>query len=221
MVHLCQLRERDRGRVADRSRHGARTSRDRVCYRSTCATRVYSDCDRAGSSIKSYMRLVRKCFRKIMSRIGFTLRRTRWSDSVKEQIRLRSDNRCFYCDTPFASIKDRPQLIKAPYSTDEPEMEHHIPLCQGGQDVVDNLVAACRQCNRTKFKSMPCDFVAHSAGNIRPRCFALLPSGKFCSAKAIWPSYSYYCFWHMYRDYGAGTFLFTTAAVTATLIYFV
>lgn len=43
--------------------------------------------------------------------------------------------------------------------TDEPlELDHIIPVSQGGQDTHDNLVTACRTCNRNKGGRRPSEW---------------------------------------------------------------
>jgi 5-methylcytosine-specific restriction protein A len=48
-----------------------------------------------------------------------------------------SNYRCFYCGAEF--------------NTDNPlTLDHIVPLCSGGTNQLNNLVAACKVCNREK-----------------------------------------------------------------------
>lgn len=49
--------------------------------------------------------------------------------------------------------------------TDDGELDHVIPLSRGGTDAIDNLVWACKQCNRSKHNRMPDDFVSETTLN--------------------------------------------------------
>ena len=31
------------------------------------------------------------------------------------------------------------------------EADHRIPICRGGSNCIENILPACRRCNRTKF----------------------------------------------------------------------
>ncbi|CDH47543.1 HNH endonuclease [Candidatus Contendibacter odensensis] len=51
------------------------------------------------------------------------------------QVSARADHRCEYCHAPEL-------IFNFPF-----EVEHIIPLVQGGRDTDDNLALACRSCN--------------------------------------------------------------------------
>jgi len=55
---------------------------------------------------------------------------------TRANILTRDDHTCQYCGKYFAA-KDL-------------TLDHVVPLCQRGQDTWENLVAACRHCNRRK-----------------------------------------------------------------------
>lgn len=54
------------------------------------------------------------------------------------RVSSRADHRCEYCHAPEL-------IFNFPF-----EMEHIIPLFQGGRDTDDNLALACRSCNLRK-----------------------------------------------------------------------
>lgn len=54
----------------------------------------------------------------------------------------RDNNTCVYCGRKRKSVK---------YLT----VDHVVPVCRGGQDVLDNLVTACKPCNLHKGSRTP------------------------------------------------------------------
>ena len=63
------------------------------------------------------------------------LRRTPWWK------RRLGEGRCHYCGERFAPA--------------DLTMDHVVPLIRGGRSTKDNLVPACRECNRRKKHSLP------------------------------------------------------------------
>jgi hypothetical protein len=61
--------------------------------------------------------------------MGFTARQ--WQGKF-----FRCGMRCYYCHKPL--------LIE------EAEKEHQLPISRGGSDSIDNVVPACKDCNRRK-----------------------------------------------------------------------
>ena len=60
----------------------------------------------------------------------------RWRKShVKKQNGL-----CYYCGKPMR--EDLRHLA--------PTLDHYVPLCMGGEDHFENVVAACNRCNQAK-----------------------------------------------------------------------
>jgi hypothetical protein len=55
---------------------------------------------------------------------------------TRKNIFVRDGYRCMYCGHHFGP--------------DKLTLDHVIPLCQGGRDIWDNLVAACKRCNGRK-----------------------------------------------------------------------
>ena len=50
----------------------------------------------------------------------------------------------------FVLKRDRYQCRLCKQSAVELEVDHIVPVCQGGQDTLDNLQALCKTCNRSK-----------------------------------------------------------------------
>lgn len=61
------------------------------------------------------------------------------------------DGRCFYCDTEITHYSKRSNSL---------EIDHMIPKSRNGSDDIDNLVAACRACNRSKHDMTADEFIA-------------------------------------------------------------
>jgi 5-methylcytosine-specific restriction endonuclease McrA len=53
----------------------------------------------------------------------------------------RYDNRCAYCG-----------------ATGDLEADHRIPICRGGSNSIENILPACRRCNRSKFSMTEQEF---------------------------------------------------------------
>jgi len=81
---------------------------------------------------------------------------------------LRDQGRCRYCgvglfNPPYESgWREFPRLSKGPgdptawqYQDQFAEIDHIIPLDQGGSNEMDNLALACRPCNRGKGPRRP------------------------------------------------------------------
>ena len=62
------------------------------------------------------------------------------SNSIRQQVRERSDNRCEYCLSHQDYIMGRLQI------------DHILPIAEGGPDDVENLCLACELCNQSKWK---------------------------------------------------------------------
>lgn len=66
---------------------------------------------------------------------------------LKEKLRLKQNNKCYYCKTDFF-------LASTAHSAEEankwPELDHIIPKSIGGSDLEENLVVSCRECNQKK-----------------------------------------------------------------------
>lgn len=54
------------------------------------------------------------------------------------------NGKCFYCRSPLVV----------------PVAEHMIPLCRGGSNWIDNIVASCQSCNCSKGKKTHIEFLA-------------------------------------------------------------
>ena len=63
---------------------------------------------------------------------------SRISRKLRDKIRQAANNRCGYCRSPQ-------HLIPIPF-----EIEHILPVAEGGTDVEENLWLACRVCNSFK-----------------------------------------------------------------------
>lgn len=63
---------------------------------------------------------------------------SRFSESQREQVRQRADNRCEYCR--------KPDLV----STYGYHVDHIIPIAHGGNSEAENLAWACFECNVSK-----------------------------------------------------------------------
>lgn len=65
-------------------------------------------------------------------------------DDIELQKRAQTDKsgvvRCWWCGKPAG---------------DDYEIDHRIPLAQGGSDAPENLVIACKPCNRSKASKLP------------------------------------------------------------------
>jgi 5-methylcytosine-specific restriction endonuclease McrA len=64
----------------------------------------------------------------------------------KDKIINQQDNRCFYCDVTFGSIRFRnglPFVIKI-------EWDHKLPFAYSQNNQTENFVASCSVCNRMK-----------------------------------------------------------------------
>lgn len=66
-------------------------------------------------------------------------RRVHTNPVIGEYVRMRADGKCELCgcDAPFKH-NGRPYL----------ELDHIVPVAQGGKDTVDNIAAVCPNCNR-------------------------------------------------------------------------
>ncbi len=62
------------------------------------------------------------------------------------------DGRCAYCG-----------------STAQLEADHRMPLCMGGSNDIDNILPACRSCNRRKHRKTEAEFRAMLEGDRRDR----------------------------------------------------
>jgi len=66
------------------------------------------------------------------------------SKNLKRTVYERSEGKCWYCGRQtFQSCSNR--FIKSLFTVD-----HKLPWSRGGFTTLDNLVAACAQCNRDK-----------------------------------------------------------------------
>lgn len=63
---------------------------------------------------------------------------SRPSEVVREQVRLRANDHCEYCQ--------KPNIV----STYGYHVDHIIPFAHGGSDHIDNLAWACFECNVSK-----------------------------------------------------------------------
>lgn len=61
---------------------------------------------------------------------------------LKVQVWDKTLGRCWYCGTELTR--------KAEWSMDKPNIDHVIPVCDGGGDDLENLVYACFRCNSAK-----------------------------------------------------------------------
>lgn len=59
------------------------------------------------------------------------------SKKIRFQVLTRDDSRCQYCGRGIAEVPL--------------EVDHRVPRSAGGTDAIDNLVTACRDCNRGKY----------------------------------------------------------------------
>jgi hypothetical protein len=62
------------------------------------------------------------------------------SETVRQQVRDRAENRCEYCLSHQDYIMGRLQI------------DHIQPIVKGGMDEIDNLCLACELCNQSKWK---------------------------------------------------------------------
>jgi 5-methylcytosine-specific restriction endonuclease McrA len=58
-------------------------------------------------------------------------------DHIRKAVFNRDGWHCHYCDVRLCPLAN-------------PTVDHKVPVCRGGSDDVDNLVAACRWCNTAK-----------------------------------------------------------------------
>jgi hypothetical protein len=59
------------------------------------------------------------------------------ANSIKNRIKIReSATHCYYCERDFKGLKVT--------------VDHILPQCKGGTDVIENLVASCEFCNLSK-----------------------------------------------------------------------
>ena len=65
---------------------------------------------------------------------------------IKQDVLFR-DKQCVYCHTPL----DKYTIT----------IDHYIPKSKGGSNKLENLVAACKECNNKKDNMMPLDFIAN------------------------------------------------------------
>lgn len=68
--------------------------------------------------------------------------RGRITKSMRRSVLQRDGNKCTYCG-----------------SIDDLVMDHFVPVSKGGQTSVDNLVAACADCNAAKSDMMPDEWI--------------------------------------------------------------
>lgn len=76
-------------------------------------------------------------------RPGFYRQTRKYADGVVEALRVAAGNACTYCHTPFVAERNH---------VHEMTVDHVIPISRGGSCSVENLTAACRQCNTKKGK---------------------------------------------------------------------
>ena len=62
------------------------------------------------------------------------------SNSLRQQVRQRSGNRCEYC------------LSHQDYVMGRLQIDHILPIAEGGTDDSENLCFACELCNQSKWK---------------------------------------------------------------------
>ena len=86
---------------------------------------------------------------------------------VARQIKARDNGRCVYCGRTAEESGTHLQL------------DHLLPRVDGGADVAENLVVACRDCNGTR-KNMSldawCTKIGVSAAKIRRQALLPLPA---------------------------------------------
>ncbi len=58
-------------------------------------------------------------------------------DHIRKAVFIRDGYYCHYCDVRLCPAAN-------------PTVDHKVPVCRGGSDEMDNLVAACRWCNTAK-----------------------------------------------------------------------
>jgi len=64
------------------------------------------------------------------------------------------NGKCHYCEADITFYRKRANSL---------EVEHRIPISRGGTDKMDNLVAACKSCNRLKRNLTDAEFLAKFA----------------------------------------------------------
>ena len=101
-------------------------------------------------------------FRKTVRKCGCDSRKKIKPADANKVYKL-TGGRCYYCDKSLGAFKNR---------KDRWEVDHLYPRILGGTDSLDNLVAACFSCNRSKGDKTPEDFYS-SSGNL-PRCRHLI-----------------------------------------------
>jgi 5-methylcytosine-specific restriction endonuclease McrA len=77
---------------------------------------------------------------------------------MKRQIWIDQDGKCFYCHRKCQMSDGRP-LTNAEQPDDLFTMDHIVPLSEGGQSVLNNLIGACKACNWEKGNDGFKDFV--------------------------------------------------------------
>lgn len=89
--------------------------------------------------------------------------------NLRKQAAQRQGGRCFYCELPMWDDSPREFIVHYGISPGlakrfQCTAEHVEARCDGGKDVVTNIVAACLFCNGTRHKAKhPVDAAKHAS----------------------------------------------------------
>ena len=110
---------------------------------------------------------------------------------TKKQAKIafdRCSGLCFYCDKPLGKFENRKNRW---------EVDHAFALAQGGQNQIDNYLASCFDCNRTKHDKKQKDFL--NQNKLNRRCIYL--TGKvYCKTKTLNNNLNY-CITHQFANF--------------------